>query len=370
MDPVLVSVPLFWSWRYQCLPAIVSHQALSFCNLDLNLRCLNAYRAPSVRLALHTTCDDQCATKRSQLFTRTQTLRTGLTIGSPEDVRRVATELGAQEICNIYGSTETYGNCCVTPHDWPLEKRLVSQGPPLEQVSLRIRNPDDGELCTAGAVGEIEVSGYITPGYIGESAMHNASVFTDDGWFRTGDLGALNEDGTLVYSGRISEMIKRSGINVSPAEVEDALQQHASVALAGVTGATDKTRGERIVAFVIAKPDKTIDPRALREHCRTLLSSYKLPDSIIERTELPLTATGKLMRKVQKRLLLKPLFNRQIDSRKNYRSHDLSQNMQPFNSVVIPFTEAVAKESGPVGCVKLVNVTIPRWEPPFRAASS
>ena len=107
-------------------------------------------------------------------------------------------------------------------------------------------------------------------------------------------------------------MIKRSGINVSPAEVEDALQQHASVALAGVTGAPDKTRGERIVAFVIAKPDKTIDPRALREHCRTLLSSYKLPDSIIERTELwTLTATGKLMRKAPKNAcLLKPPFNR------------------------------------------------------------
>ena len=305
MDPVLVSVPLFWSYGViNALPAIVSHQGALILQsrfepagaltLIERHQCVSLYTLPAMTNAL--------LSDPSFSPTRTQTLRTGLTIGSPEDVRRVATELGAQEICNIYGSTETYGNCCVTPHDWPLEKRLVSQGPPLEDVRLRIRNPDDGELCAAGAIGEIEVSGYLTPGYIGESATHNPSVFTDDGWFRTGDLGALNEDGTLVYSGRISEMIKRSGINVSPAEVEDALQQHASVALAGVTGATDKTRGERIVAFVIAKPDKTIDPRALREHCRTLLSSYKLPDSIIERTELPLTATGKLMRKALKTL--------------------------------------------------------------------
>lgn len=305
MDPVLVSVPLFWSYGViNALPAIMSHQGTLILQsrfepaealtLIERHQCVSLYTLPAMTNAL--------LSDPSFSPIRTQTLRTGVTIGSPEDVRRVATELGAEDICNIYGSTETYGNCCVTPHDWPLEKRLVSQGPPLENVSLRIRNPDDGELCTAGAVGEIEVSGYITPGYIGESAMHNASVFTDDGWFRTGDLGALNEDGTLVYSGRISEMIKRSGINVSPAEVEDALQQHASVALAGVTGAPDKTRGERIVAFAIAKPGHTIHPKALREHCRELLSSYKLPDVIIETTDLPLTPTGKLMRKALKEL--------------------------------------------------------------------
>ena len=304
-DTVFVSVPLFWSYGViNALPAIISHQstlilqsrfepAEALTLIERN-QCVSLYTLPAMTNAL--VSDPHFSP------IRTKTLRTGLTIGSPEDVRRVATELGAQEICNIYGSTETYGNCCVTPHDWPLEKRLVSQGPPLEHVSLRIRNLYDGELCTAGAVGEIEVSGYLTPGYIGESATHNASVFTHDGWFRTGDLGALNEDGTLVYSGRISEMIKRSGINVSPAEVEDALQQHGTVALAGVTGVPEKTRGEQIVAFVIAKPGQTIEPQALREHCRTLLSSYKLPDIILERTELPLTATGKLMRKALKEL--------------------------------------------------------------------
>ena len=79
-----------------------------------------------------------------------------------------------------------------------------------------------------------------------------------------------------------------------------------------MTGAPDKTRGERIVAFAIAKPGHTIHPKALREHCRELLSSYKLPDVIIETSDLPLTPTGKLMRKALKELAAEVTTN-QID---------------------------------------------------------
>ena len=233
---------------------------------------------------------------------RTQSLRTGVTIGSPQDVVRAATELGISRICNIYGSTETYGNCCVTPHDWTLERRANCQGPPLPGMSLRIRDGESGALLPAGQIGQIEVSGYLTPGYLFDSAQHNGDVFTADGWFRSGDLGRLNDDGTLVYSGRSSEMIKRSGINVSPAEVEEVLQQHPDVALAGVTGAPDETRGEIIIAFVIPRPASDLSPDDLLRFCRERLSSYKLPDRIVPSTELPLTPTGKLMRRELKAL--------------------------------------------------------------------
>jgi fatty-acyl-CoA synthase len=122
-------------------------------------------------------------------------------------------------------------------------------------------------------------------------------VFTDDGWFRTGDLGSLTADGYLQYAGRSSEMIKRAGINVSPAEVEEVLQQHPDVGLAGVTGAPDARRDEIIVAFVVPRPGVNVDPRRLVEHCRTKLSGYKVPDKIVVSAALPLTATGKLMRR-------------------------------------------------------------------------
>lgn len=299
-DRVLVSIPLFWSYgAANALPAILSHGATMVLQsrfepgeaLDLIERhqCTALYTLPAMTNALlaHPSFNPE----------RTRSLRTGVTIGAPQDVVKAATELGAREICNIYGSTETYGNCCVTPHDWPLDRRASCQGPPLPGVSLRIRHPDTSDLLPSGEVGQIEVKGYLTPGYRGNSARHNAEVFTDDGWFRTGDLGALQGDGTLRYAGRSSEMIKRSGINVSPAEVEEVLQQHPEVGLAGVTGIPDARRDEIIVAYVVPRPGASLDVDHLLAHCRAKLSGYKVPDKVHISAALPLTATGKLMRR-------------------------------------------------------------------------
>jgi fatty-acyl-CoA synthase len=299
-DRVLVAVPLFWSYGVaNALPAILTHRATVVLQerfaaggaLELIERhgCTALYTLPAMTNALvaHPTFAPE----------RTRTLRTGVTIGSPQDVLKAAELLGARDICNIYGSTETYGNCCVTPHTWPLEERAVSQGPPLPGVSIRIRHAETGELLAAGEIGEVEVKGYLTPGYSGASSVHNAQVFTSDGFFRTGDLGSLDPAGRFRYAGRSSEMIKRSGINVSPAEVEEVLQQHPDVGLAGVTGIPDDVRGEIIVAFVVARPGATVDPQTLAQHCRAKLSRYKVPDRIELRDALPLTPTGKLMRR-------------------------------------------------------------------------
>lgn len=299
-DKVLVSVPLFWSYgAVNALMATVSHGATLVLQdrfepggaLDLIEReaCTSIYTLPAMTNALLAHPDFRPD--------RTASLRTGVTIGAPQDVIRAANELGAHEICNIYGQTESYGNCCVTPHDWPLDKRANCQGPPLPGVELRIRDPDTNDILQIGEVGEIEVFGYLTLGYAGASSEHNREAFSEDGYFRTGDLGALNEDGTIVYAGRRSEMIKRSGINISPAEVEEALQQSPDVGIAGVTGVSDPDKGEIIVAFVVPRPGATRSAEALRLHCRALLSSYKTPDRILFRESLPLTATGKLMRR-------------------------------------------------------------------------
>src|SRR5437773_9874709 len=121
---------------------------------------------------------------------RTASLRTGVTIGAPQDVIKAAEQLGASQICNIYGGTENYGNCCVTPHDWPLEKRAACQGVPLPGVRLRIRDPATGNAARPGEIGEIEVKGYLTKGYLGDSAQFNAEIFTPDGHFRTRHPGS------------------------------------------------------------------------------------------------------------------------------------------------------------------------------------
>jgi fatty-acyl-CoA synthase len=299
-DRVLVSIPLFWAYgAVNALPAAITHGATLVMQghfeasraLDLIERekCTAIYTLPAMTNAL--------VAHPAFHRRRTASLRAGVTIGAPQDVMTAAEQLGVSEICNIYGGTENYGNCCVTPHDWPLEKRATCQGMPLPGVQLRILDPATGRDAQTGEIGEIEVKGYLTKGYLGDSAQFNASVFTPDGYFRTGDLGSLQEDGTLRYAGRTSEMIKRSGINVSPTEVEEILQQHPTVALAGVTGLADPAKGELIVAFLTAKPGASIDAAAVLEHCRKYLSRYKVPDRIHACEALPLTSTGKLMRR-------------------------------------------------------------------------
>ncbi|MEM7751308.1 MAG: class I adenylate-forming enzyme family protein [Pseudomonadota bacterium] len=307
-DRVLISIPLFWSYgAVNALPAILSHgatlvlqdrfEAAGALDLIEQERCTAIYTLPAMTNALvgHETFQPE----------RTSSLRTGVTIGAPQDITKAANELGARDICNIYGATENYGNCCVTPHYWPLQQRATCQGPPLPGVSIRIRNLESGHLVGPGEVGEIEVHGYLTRGYDGNSAHANAQSFTDDGYFRTSDLGSLDAEGHLHFAGRRSEMIKRSGINVSPAEVEEALQQHADVALAGVTGIEDESRGEIIVAYLVARPGHTIVAAGVKKFCRERLSRYKVPDRLVVVESLPLTATGKLMRRELKALATK-----------------------------------------------------------------
>ncbi len=296
-DRVLVSVPLFWAYgSANALPAAMSHSAAIILQerfepgnalaLIERHRCTAIYTLPTMTSALVAHPDFAPA--------RTASLRTGLTIGSPQDVISAATQLGAPHICNIYGSSETCGNCCVTPWDWPLERRAACQGPPLPGVSLRLIDAETGHEVAPRQPGLIEVTGYLMSGYGGQSIAHNAAAFTADGWYRTGDLGHLTDTGDLIFLGRATEMIKRAGINVSPAEVEDVLLQHPAVAQVAVVGAPDPARGEIIVAFVVAAQPTT--EAELIAHARTLSSTYKVPDRVVFRRDLPATATGKLQR--------------------------------------------------------------------------
>ncbi len=164
-------------------------------------------------------------------------------------------------------------------------------------VEIRIVDAEAGAALPAGQVGMIEVRGYVMRGYRGASAAQTAGAFTPDGFFRTGDMGHMEPDGVLVFSGRVSEMIKKGGINISPAEVEDVLMRHPSVVQAAVVGVPDPAQGELLAAFVVAGPGEPPDAASLAAHCRALASRYKVPDFIEIRKSLPTTVTGKLMRR-------------------------------------------------------------------------
>ncbi len=303
-DRVLLAPPLFWSYgSANAMSATLTHGAALVLQgkfepgeaiaLIERHRCTALYTLPAITSAIVSHPDFRAE--------RVSSLRTGLTICAPQDILAAAQVLGAAEICNVYGQTESYGNCCVTPHDWPLERRAACQGPPLPGVEIRIVDAA-GTVLPRGEEGLIEVRGYVMRGYIGGSAEQTASALTADGFFRTGDMGRLLSDGASSFSGRVSEMIKKGGINISPAEVEDVLMRHDSVALAGVVGVPDAKQGELLAAFVVAKPGATPRAEELAAHCRALASRYKVPDFIELRDALPVTVTGKLMRRELKQI--------------------------------------------------------------------
>jgi fatty-acyl-CoA synthase len=296
-DRVWLGSPLFWSYGIaNAMVAAFSHGA----TLVLQERfepaaTLSLWRREQVTAAylLPTMVDALCSSVATEVRALPH-LRTGLTIGRTDEVRRAAEELGIEGICNIYGLTEVYGNCCVTDTLDALELRVECQGHPLPGVELRIVD-EAGTVMPRRQQGQIEVRGRVMPGYLAGPDDDVPSPFTADGWFRTGDTGLLRDDGRLQFVGRHSEMIKTAGINVSPAEIEATLLTFPGVLEAAVVGAPDAARGEVPVAFVVSSGE--VEEGAVREHCRALLSSYKVPRQVIRLDALPQTATGKLTRK-------------------------------------------------------------------------
>ncbi|GAA5113952.1 class I adenylate-forming enzyme family protein [Pseudonocardia adelaidensis] len=286
-DRVWLGSPLFWSFgSANALVATLTHGAClvlqeqfapdDAARLLAGERCTAAYLLPSLVDALMPFADR---------IREIPSLRTGVTIGRPDQIRKVAVDLGISGICNIYGSTETYGNCCVTRHDAPLEDRLVSQGPPLPGVELRV--VDD--------TGELQVRGRVMPGYLGQPEA-TAAAMTEDGWYRTGDRVALRPDGSVEFRSRLTEMIKTSGINVSPSEVEGFLCRHPGVESAAVVGAPHPTRGEVVVAFVTTR-DASVAGTDLRAWCREGIAGYKVPWEVVVVAALPSTVTGKILKR-------------------------------------------------------------------------
>ena len=158
-----------------------------------------------------------------------------------------------------------------------------------------IVNAETEALCAPGEVGEIRVRGYVTVGYLHDPDK-DAAAFDSNGYFLTGDLGYLDDEGYLHFRGRLKEMIKTGGINVAPAEVEETLMSHADVAQAFVVPVPDAERDEIVAALIVPEAASTPDEAELRALCREALAGYKRPRRylFISADQLPLTTTGKV----------------------------------------------------------------------------
>ncbi len=297
-DRVWLSVPLFWSFgSASALPAALTHgscmvlqesfEAGEALALIEHERCSTYYGMPNMARALLEHPDHP---KR-----RLGAMRTGLTIGPSEDMAMTIEALGAEELCNVYGSTETYGNCAVTDAHDPLPLRLNSQGLPLPGMTIRVLDLITRQPLPLGEIGQLAVSGYVTPGYFNAPEL-NAEAFDGDGYFLTGDLGSIAPDGRVRFRGRLKEMIKTGGVNVAPLEVEQVLLQHPDVVQVYVVGVPDQAKGEIVAAAVELRGGAATDTASIIAFCRERLASYKVPIQLAFRTaaQLPRTPTGKI----------------------------------------------------------------------------
>jgi long-chain acyl-CoA synthetase len=196
------------------------------------------------------------------------------------------------EVREGYGCTETSALIATQPLE---ERRLGSVGKPVAGVEVRITGAD-GEALPAGEDGEICVRGPVLMSGYWNSPEATASVIRD-GWFHTGDVGHLDDNGYLFVVDRIKDLIIRNGFNVYPRDVEDVLLAHPDVTAAAVVGRPDPKVGEEVVAFVSLAPGSELTPDALIEFTKQHVSAAKYPREIRVVDAIPLTSVLKTDRK-------------------------------------------------------------------------
>ncbi len=212
----------------------------------------------------------------------------------PETVRTRFAERYDQPIVEAYGLTETAPGTNVL---LPSENRPGTVGRALPRVIQRIVDPATGDILPHSTDGELRIQGpNVMKGYLGLEE-ETREAFDEDGFFKTGDMAQIDEDGFLKITGRIKEMMIVGGENVFPREIEEVLNAHPAVHDSGVIGLSDPMRGEVPIGFVELEEDQTVEPDEIKQWCRDRLPGYKVPKRVEIIDALPRNGTGKIMRR-------------------------------------------------------------------------
>ncbi len=222
---------------------------------------------------------------------------------APAVIDQLAQQLPSLALSNCYGATETTSPVTIMPAALT-RAHLASVGLPVAGAEIAVMD-DEGRECARGETGEIWLRGpMVVPGY-----WNNPQATADNfsaGFWRSGDLGAMDADGFVFVQDRKKDMLNRGGYKIFSIEVENVLCQHPDVLEAAVVGRPCPVLGERVHAFVLGKDGKRPEAEALRVFCTERLSDYKVPESYtIEHQPLPRNANGKLLKRtLRERLLL------------------------------------------------------------------
>jgi len=204
---------------------------------------------------------------------------------------RLVDKSGAKLITG-YGSTETCGFVTYTTHNEKQQRLIQSAGKIAAPFELKIVDDQRKSLAT-GPVGEIAVKGeFIFSSYLNQKEQTDKVL--ENGWYYTGDLARIDEDGYIYISGRKSEMYKSGGENIFPREIEDIIESHTDVIFAAVIGVPDKLYQEVGWAYIMRRPNSNLSEQDLHDLCSQHLVNYKIPKRFFIEDSLPLLASGKI----------------------------------------------------------------------------
>ena len=226
----------------------------------------------------------------SREFTR---IRAWNNVSSPDGLRELHKRLPDSRHLNAYGCTEIGGVACFTRPDDPPETWATTSGRPFDGIEIEIRDIETGQPVGNGERGSIWSRGYnLFEGYYKDEAK-NAESFDDDGWFCTGDIGALDPEGRVSYLGRVKDMLKVGGENVAAVEIESLLQTHPSVSIAQVIAVPDAKYVEVPAAYVELRPDCEATEKEVIDYCDGKIARFKIPRYVrfISASEWPMSAT-------------------------------------------------------------------------------
>ena len=228
----------------------------------------------------------------------TSSLRLAVTGAAPtpvELVHRMRKELGFESVIKAYGLTESCGTVTACKQDDDIETIANSDGCAIPDTEVKCVDPDGKEVAP-GEPGEVWVRGYnVMRGYFKDEAETEKAIDAE-GWLHTGDIGVMNEAGYLKITDRIKDMFIMGGFNVYPAEVENLLFQHPSIAQVAVIGVPDERMGEVGMAFVVPVPGAALEPSDIIAWSRENMANYKVPRYVEVVESLPANASGKVLK--------------------------------------------------------------------------
>ena len=228
-----------------------------------------------------------------------ETLRlsvTGAAVVPVELIAQMRVRMGLESVVTAYGLTETHGTATVCEQNDSIETIATTVGHPLDGLELRIVD-DGGAEQPVEVAGEVLVRGFnVMTEYFDDPEGTRAAI-DPEGWLRTGDVGFLGNDGYLRIVDRKKDIVVVGGFNVSSAEVEAMLLQHADIAQAAVVAMPDARLGEVTAAFVVARTNCRPDPEEVVRWCRDRMANFKVPRRVEIVAALPLNASGKVLKR-------------------------------------------------------------------------